>query len=139
MEFKMSIYGILLLIAGIVALVAVFLSWTTGISFTGWDIFGMRSYPGAPWEVYVPLIVLILAIVAILFALCELLDIGLLDKMVKNIIVLVVGVLMVVLLLLFPDDLSKIGNAGIGYFLSLIAGILLILVPLLSMLKVLPE
>jgi len=136
MGFKMNTYGLLVMIGAIIALVAVFLAWISGFgeSVSGWKVYS--ELKGLDWRINIPLIVTILAIVCIVFALLEALEISFND-LVQKIMVMVIGALIVVLALLFID--GHYDMAGIGLYLEIVAGIILIVVPLLAILKVLPE
>ncbi|MDR0198497.1 MAG: hypothetical protein LBI08_01980 [Methanomassiliicoccaceae archaeon] len=139
METKMNMYGLLVLIAAVVALVAVFLAWTSGggFSITGWQYYNEWHALADIWEIYIPLIVLILAIVAIVFALLEFVGVSF-NAMMQKVIVMVIGVLILLFVIIFANKM-EFKYMGIGIYLDLIAGILLIVVPLLALLKVLPE
>ena len=137
MEFKMNIWGLIILIAGILAAVSVFLAWFSymGFSATGWDIYDMGSY--YKYSLF-PLLILIAAIVAIIFALFELLGIELLDKTITRIITLVLGVVILVLALVIAND-ADFKHIAYGGMLEFVAALVLIIVPLLLILKVLPD
>jgi len=138
MEFKMSLLGIIVLVGAILAIVAMALAWSSG---AGWSISGFDAIEfamktsGVPWDAYIPLICLILAIVALVMALLEFLGMG--NMMFTRIPVMVIGILIVVLCIYSArDDFSY---AGIGFYLVVISGIVLLVAPLLSILKILPE
>ena len=138
MKFKMSLFGLLVLIAGLIALIAVFLAWATGYghSASGWDVFDIDGHKYR----YFPLIVLIVAILVILVGFFELFEIKLLDEMLTRILVIIFGVLIFVLPLLVALDMRHPGiSMGIGLILEFVAGLILIIVPLLAMFKLLPE
>jgi len=136
MEFKMNIWALIILIAGILAAVSVFLAWFSfmGFSATGWDIYGQTYYK---YNLF-PLLILIAAIVAIVLALFELLGIELLDKTITRIITLVLGVVILVLALVIAND-ADFKNIAYGGMLEFVAALVLIIVPLLLILKVLPD
>jgi hypothetical protein len=137
MEFRPNIYGILLMVAGLVALISVFLAWVSfwGFSISGWEFFNDYGFID-DWKTNIPLIVMILAIVAIVFALLEFTGISF-DAQIQRIIVMMIGALIVVLTFIFVD--GEFDYVGIGMYLAIIAGLLLVIVPLLVMLRVLPE
>jgi len=139
MGFKMNTLGLIVLIAGLIALVAVFLAWASayGHSTTGWDFFGYRDLPGVSWKVYIPLFVLILAIVTVLFSLLSLFGTDILGDQTK-IVYIVLGVVILVLAFIFASE-GELKYAGIGLILEFVAGLALIIVPLLAMFKVIPE
>jgi len=138
MEFKMSILGIIVLVGAILAIVALALTWMSGggISATGFDFIDLiMKYSISEFEIYVPLICLILAIVALVMALLEFLGMG--NMMITRIPVMVIGLLIVVLCIFMArDDFAVV---TIGFYLEVIAGIVIFIAPLLSILKILPE
>ena len=139
MEFKMSLLGIIVLVGAVLTIIGLALAW---FSFGGFEISGFKwisellsDSTGATWEAWVPLICLILAIVAIVLALLEFLGMG--NMMMTRIPVMVLGLLIVVLSVVSARD--GFDAAGIGFYLVVISGIVLLVAPLLSILKILPE
>ena len=132
MEFKMNIYGLLILIAGLLAVVSFFVTWSSPGTVTGLDLMKF----GGDFKAYIPLIVLILGIIAILFAMFEFMGISF-DALVQKIIVLVLGVIVLILPLVMME--FKFTHVGFGFWLAVVSGLLLIVFPLLVLLKVLPE
>ena len=138
MEFKMSLLGIIVLVGVILAIVALALTWVSGLgmSFSGFDyIEAAMKTSGAPIDLYIPLICLILAIVALVMALLEFLGMG--NMMFTRIPVMVIGLLIVMLCVYMARD--GLDGAKIGFYLEIVAGIVLLIAPLLSILKILPE
>ena len=139
MGFKMNTLGLIVLIAGLIALVAVFLAWFSayGHSVSGWDFFGYRDIPGVSWKVYIPLFVLILAVVVVLFSLLSLFGTEIFGEMSK-IVYIILGALILVLAIIFAHE-GELKYAGIGLILEFVAALALIIVPLLAIFKVIPE
>jgi len=146
MNMKISIFGILLLVAGILAAVALFLDWWSvtflGVkaSVTGWEFFSDGDgYRFA----FIPVVLLVLAIVTILGALLEFTGLAADMNMIIKIVAIVVGILIIVLsMVVISDGFSYSGwaeNLAIGFYLSVVAGALIAVASLLSLLKVLPE
>ena len=138
MKFKLSIYGILLLIGGILAVIALFLSWYvySGGSTTGWEIFTA----GGSGLSFIPVVLLILSIMVIGAAIDEFIvrfaSIGTILK----VIALVLGVLITVLPIVLLQSIEiGFASAAVGFYSTLVAGILVAVSALLSLLKVLPK
>jgi hypothetical protein len=138
MEFKMNILGLIFLVGGLLALISIFLNWwsvsflgVTLASFTGLDFIT----DGGGAEQFYMIMVLVLAIAAIVLALLEFMGMG--NMIMTRIPVIVAGALIVVFSILTMKD--DFGNASIGFYLAVIAGIVLLIAPLLNILKILPE
>jgi len=149
MNFKMSYVGILVLVGALIAMASVFMDWAVmeylgnkeGIK--GWDfydevgdIFDQHLYP---------MIVLILGIVAILMGVLEFTGMG---NTVTRVITLILGVLVIVFSYLtysgYIDLATSFGmedfvSMGYGMYLEFVAGILLIVAPILGLAGVLDE
>jgi|GEM_PF-1701829 len=148
MNMKISIFGILLLVGAIIALAAIFLNWWSayGVGITGWDFFAKDGGAGELTSLYiVPLILLILAIVAILIALMEFTGIGAEMNMIMKIVAIVVGILIIVLPIAMMMDIwsgtpiSWTEFLAFGFWLEVAAGAIIAVAAVLSLLKVLPE
>ena len=137
MGFKMSVAGILVLIAALLAVLSFFLAWTSigPISWNGLDYLDTGEAVG-----YAPLLIMIVGIVALILALLPMLDVKLLAAPIDKILTMVFGVLIIVFFVWCATAEGRnFDYLGIGAWLALISGILLIVVPLLALLKVLPE
>jgi len=140
MGFKMSYVGIIVLLGALLALVGVFLDWyfvdITNMRVSGWDIFDL----GDIYDLYyLPLIVLILAALALILGLLEFAG---KSSPITRILLIVFGLLIAVLSFVVYNDIvgdSNLAEMGIGLYMEIIAGIMLILAPVLAMAGVLKE
>jgi len=133
MGMKLGIYSLLLLIGGVLAALAFFLSWASGVSVNGLDYLKLID---VSIRAIAPLLVLIIGVVVILLILLNVMG-TMKSNQTTKIIVLVLGLLAIVFSLWFSDFSFK--YVGIGFWLAIVAGILLIITPLLSILNVLPD
>ena len=128
---KSSIFSIIILIVGLIGIISVFMAWFDFYGFTksGWEIFN-ESGSGDPYVMYMPVIVLAFSIIAMIIGL-----IGLIKPMKEmGAGVIVSGILVVIAAILYYTysetglTTIKMGDyAGIGLWLAMIAGILLII------------
>jgi hypothetical protein len=157
MDMKISIFGILLLVAGALAAVALFINWfgVSAVGFaekeTAWSMMNEEGSKEILKYSYMPIVLLVLAIVAIVVGVVSFLGLGDPLNMIMKIAAIVVGILIIVLSYLFASDvLSVLKDMGIeevgakisyeiGFYLSVVAGALMAIVSALSLLKVLPE
>ena len=153
MEMKISIFGILVIVGAVIALISVFLNWidvsVPGLysdSGTGWDIF--REENGT-FFMKMPLVVIVLAVIAIVLGILEFLGKG---QQISNIVILVIGVLVIVLSYLAYNAFVDLGEEtlgvwwllvkvkmGYGLFMTFASGIIMIIASILKMAKVLPD
>ena len=140
MEAKLNIVWLLVLIAGVLAAVGVFLAWMSegGYSVTGWELVTDWAKWTDDFRVYLPIVSLILGVLAILLAVLGFVGV---DLPASKLIVIIIGVLVILMpFITFSEDLGEAMKVfGIGVWIEIIAGILLVIVPILSMLKILPE
>jgi uncharacterized membrane protein len=133
MKFKISTYGILLVVGGILALIGLFLDWTS--TATGWSIF---SETGSDYKYYLmPVILLLLAVMAIGAGIDEFIGWGPMINKAVRVIAIVVGILIVALSIFLITDFVpfRIGGLGLGFYLTAASGILIAFVSTLSLMK----
>ena len=136
MEFKINHLGLIVLIAGVLALVSIFLDWWSvfGIGTSAWSM--ITGTGGSP-EKYYATFVLVLAAAVAVFAILEFMGMGKRSMFMTRVPVMAVGALIVVLSTLTMRGHFDAG--GIGFYLAVIAGIALLIVPLLGILRILPD
>jgi len=141
MGFKMSYIGIIALIGAVLAIASVFLNWIVidGISggITGWEIFDDIGDLNDMY--FLPVIVLVLAVVAALLAVLEFMGKG---SMMTRIVILIIGLLVIVLSYLTYNDVvgdSPILEMGYGLYFEFAAAVALIIAPILCFAGVLDE
>ena len=147
MGFKMSYIGIIVLVGALIAMASVFMDWVV-IDFlgkegvTGWDFY---DEAGDAFDQYLyPLIVLILGVVAIIMGILEFTGMG---NTATRVITLILGVLVIVFSYLtysgymdmFPSGMEEFIDMGYGMYLEFVAGIMLIVAPILGIAGVLDE
>ena len=124
--------GIISLIGGVLAVVAVFMEWVDGLGYNGWDYFDILSkIDGAPVSTYVPLIIVILGAIAAIIALLDIVGAGGGARLLP----LIIGILVIVLpFWMFIDIYPSLSIAdvldifdGIGFYLLLAAGVIMII------------
>lgn len=144
MSGKGNVYGSLILIGGILAVVALFLDWqsvsvmgTKVFSLTGWDIY-TEGGDGSYEYYYIPLVLLALAAVAILASLVELAR----SSKALGALCILVSVLIIVLPVFLMSDLysgatgySWTDDLAAGFYMIMVAGILVLIGSVASMLK----
>jgi len=126
---KSSIFSIIILILGLIGIISVFMAWLDfgfGITMSGWEVFNDLNISGAPYIIWMPLVVLIFSIIALIIGL-----IGIIKPMKEmGAGVIVSGILLVIAAILFytySEDGDKMSElVGIGLWLALIIGVLLI-------------
>ncbi|MCL2143179.1 MAG: hypothetical protein FWH44_02850 [Methanomassiliicoccaceae archaeon] len=153
MEQKISIFGILVIVGAVLALISVFLNWmdlsVPGVysdSATGWDIFIEEN---GTFFMKMPLVIIVMAVSVILLGILDLMGKG---QQVSNIAILIIGVLVIALSYLAYNAFEDLGKEtlgvwwslvkvkmGYGIFLAFASGIIMIIAPILKMAKVLPE
>jgi hypothetical protein len=154
MEQKINIFGLLVLIGAILALISVFLNWADisiplasySDSASGFDI--VREENGTSLMM-MPLVVILMAIIAIILGIMELQGKGL---PISKIAMLVIGILVIVLSYLAYNAFLDLGKEtlgadwayvtakmGFGIFMTFASGIILMLASILGLAKVLPE
>jgi hypothetical protein len=141
MGFKMSYIGIIALIGAVLAIASVFLNWIvidgTSGGITGWEIFDDIGDFNDMY--FLPVIVLVLAVVAALLAVLEFVGKG---SMITRIIMLILGILIIVLSYLTYSDVvgdSPILEMGYGLYFEFAAAVALIIAPVLCFAGVLDE
>jgi hypothetical protein len=134
MRFKISVFGSILLVAGLLMIIAVFLSWFSysAFSISGWEIF--TDSVSDSFRSNIPFLMLVFGIAAIMLAFFDLVG---MERIMVKVLALFLGIVGMILILSFlAFDFSYL---GIGVYLEIIALIVLIVVPILGLLKILPE
>jgi hypothetical protein len=148
MDFKMSYIGIIVLIGALIAMASVFMDWAVAEfmgnkeGITGWDFYdeGKDAFD----QYLYPMIILILGVVAIIMGILEFTGMG---NTVTRVITLILGVLVIVFsyltysgyLDLFPAAMEEFIDMGYGIYLEFLAGIMLIVAPVLGLTGFLDE
>jgi len=134
MKKKVSYIGIIALIGAMLSVMAVFLNWITAevvdIGMSGWELYmGIEEFS----QYFFPLIVLVSGVIAVVLAALEILDMG---NEITRIAMLITGVLIIAFSFYtyyaFTDDVGELAVAfdmGIGVFLEIIAGVILMITP----------
>jgi len=133
MNFKISIYGILLVVGGIVALIGLFLDWT--LTTTAWEIF---SETGSDYNYYLlPLILLLLAVVAIGAGIDEFIGWGPTVNKIIRAVAVIAGITIVSISLFLLTDFVpfRTETPELGFYLTVVAGIFIGFVSVLSLMK----
>lgn len=143
--------AILAIIGAIVVIVAFFVAWLSGngLSYNGMDLMnnkdGLKDLLNGAWQLWIPLISLILAIIVVIAAIVTFfVEI---PKMYLNIGYIVLGLVILVLAIVFfttQVDIATIPElgwkktavfsevAGIGIWISLVGGVIIALVGVLD-------
>jgi len=140
--FKFSIYGILLLAGGTIALAGIFLAWFSfpPFSLTGWDIFSEGN--GTYDYFFIPVILLVLSAMAMGAAVDDFIKRFASMRTMLRAIALIIGVLIAVLPIFLMSDIGGSGwteYLAVGFYMTVAGGILITVSVVLSLLKVLPD
>jgi len=143
MSGKANMWGVLLLIGGIMAAAAIFLDWHEflglGSPITGWDIFteGKES----DYEYYMlPLVLLASAAVAVVISAVELVR----SSKALGVLTLIIGILVIALPIFLLSDLygelsvfgyNWIDDVAMGFYLMMTAGVLLLIGSIATIVK----
>jgi len=141
MNFKVTAYGVLLLVGAMVVLISLFLNWIDigTEAWTGWEIFSDR------FENYyvIPIVLFVLAMMVVGAAIDEFIGRFNSIRTVLRAIVLIIGVVIILLsLILASNGFSVTGwmdDAAIGFYMAVAAGAFIAVSAILSLLRVFPE
>jgi len=142
---KINVASILALIGALIALIAVFMPWMAvgagyfKVSVTGWGF--ITDNAGAAATAFAT-IVLVVTIIALLFAILSALDVKLADKKVVGIIMVLLGIVIAAMTYLAVfDQYAAVNNLihdtsmlsyGIGMFMGIIGGVLVMVAGILG-------
>jgi len=136
LKSRSSIFSIIVLVAGLVGIISLFLTWESFSlgSFSGWDyITAVFNSPYVIYTEWVPLFVLIFSVVATIFAALVFFK----PRMEFGVIIIISGIFWVIAAAVFimytEPSYRMIDHAGIGFYLAFIAGIILLVFGILRM------
>ncbi|MCL2143165.1 MAG: hypothetical protein FWH44_02780 [Methanomassiliicoccaceae archaeon] len=139
MEFKMNLFWLLMLVAGILAIAGVFLDWLSlwGNGVTGWDFFSDGTEYDGGFRYYMPVVSLVLGVLVLILALLELMDISV---PISKIIVIVLGILVIIMPFITMSEFDGFMDyLGTGFWVEVVAGALMVVLPILSIMEILPD
>ena len=150
MELKIKVVTLIALIGALIAFIGVFMDWVSILGFTGgsgWEMI-TEDMDGANAKIFA-IISFVLIIVALLLAILDIVDVKLADVKIMQIVTIVVGLLIAVMVFLAVNDIMSLMkdmgapddalSYGIGFFLSLIGGVVVALAGILGITGVVKE